>query len=273
MMRYFVHRVGPAHALGFGCVVGVILGLLPVLGMVAVALIIQTGQAEILRALGPLGSILSPRLNVSWNVVGLTGLALLVASAVFYGLGAWLAALGFNVIAHMTGGLALDVMPDASSVPALPAGSAPYAAPVQKDPTMPLPRPLQGAMPPAPFPAAAGSAAAFSSPAPVPPGVIASSDVQPLLVSETDATALWSLRKPLTTIGSDPSSDVVLKGDANIAPKHAEIRFESSGYVVYDLGSPAGTFVNDRRVQGRNLLKDGFRVKLGGTTLLFRDTT
>lgn len=76
MMRYLVHRVGPAHALGFGCVVGVILGLLPVLGMVATALLIQAGQAEILRALGPLGSILTPRLNVSWNVVGLTGLVL-----------------------------------------------------------------------------------------------------------------------------------------------------------------------------------------------------
>ncbi|MEI2692340.1 MAG: hypothetical protein V9H69_22555 [Anaerolineae bacterium] len=120
MMRYFVHRVGPAHALGFGCVVGVILGLLPVLGMVATALLIQAGQAEILRALGPLGSILTPRLNVSWNVVGLTGLVLLVVSAVFYGLGAWLAALGFNMIAHMTGGLALDIAPDAVAAPLAP---------------------------------------------------------------------------------------------------------------------------------------------------------
>lgn len=35
--------------------------------------------------------------------------------------------------------------------------------------------------------------------------------------------------------------------------------------------SPTGTFVNDRRVQGRNLLKDGFRVKLGNTTLLLHE--
>ncbi|MEI2692341.1 MAG: FHA domain-containing protein [Anaerolineae bacterium] len=138
---------------------------------------------------------------------------------------------------------------------------------------MPLPRPLQGATPPAPFPAAAGGAAAFSTPAIVPPAVIVSPDVQPLLVSENDATALWSVRKPVTTIGSEPSNDVVVTGDVGVAPKHAEIRFESSGYVVYDLSSPTGTFVNDRRVQGRNLLKDGFRVKLGNTTLLFRDST
>jgi hypothetical protein len=271
MMRYFVHRVGPAHALGVGCVVGVLLGLLPVLGMVAVALIIQLGQAEILRALGPLGSTLTLRLDAPWNVVGLTSLVLLVASALFFGLGAWLAALGFNVIAHMTGGLALDIMPDASPLPVLPVSSPPYAAPVQKDPTMALPRPLPAATPPASFSAAASSASAFGAPVTPSPAPATPSDVQPLLISEADATSLWSLRKPVTTIGSDPSNHVVLSGDPGVAPKHAEIRFEASGYVVYDLGSPAGTFVNDRRVQGRNLLKDGFRVKFGHTILLFRD--
>lgn len=271
MMRYFVHRIGPAHALGFGCVVGVILGLLPVLGMVAIALIIQAGQAEILRTLGPLGAVLAPRLNVSWNVVGLSSLVSLVAFAVFCGVGAWLAALGFNVVAHMTGGLALDIVPDASAMPVFPVGSAPYVAPAQKDPTMALPRPLQGAAPLAPFPDAASSASAFGAPATPSPAPAAPSDVQPLLISETDATALWSLRTPVTTIGSDSSNDVVLTGDVGVAPKHAEIRHESSGYVIYDLGSPAGTFVNDRRVQGRNLLKDGFRIKSGNTVLMFRD--
>jgi hypothetical protein len=271
MMRYFVHRVGPAHALGFGCVVGVILGLLAVLALVLGVLILQAGQAEILRALGPLGSVLAPSLNVSWDAVGLTGLIVVVASGIVYGLGAWLAALGFNVIAHMTGGLTLDITPDATAASLAPVGAAPYTPPALKDPTMPLPRPLQGATPPASFPAGAGSAAAFSTPAPAPPGVIASPDVQPLLVSESDATALWSVRKPVTTIGSDPSNDVVLTGDAGIAPKHAEIRFESSGYVIYDLGSSTGTLVNDRRVQGRNLLKNGFRIKLDSTVLLFRD--
>lgn len=276
--------------MGFGCVIGVILGLLPVVMLVAGVLIIRAGQAEILRALGPLGSVLAPRLNISWNVVGLTSLIIIVASGVFYAFGAWLAALGFNLVAHVTGGLALDVNPDASLMPIAPVGATPYAGPAQKDPTMPLPRPLQSAAPLAPFPTAGSSGVAFAgtppaapaTPSSAPPspaaapsqaGGAAASAIHPVLISEADATALWTLFKATTTIGSDAANDVVLASDAQVAPRHAEIRAETSGYVLYDLGAPGGTYVNDRKVQGRNLLKDGFRIRLGGTTLLFRDLT
>jgi len=269
--------------MGFGCVVGVILGLLPVILLVVGALIIQDGQAEISRALGPLGSILAPRMNISWNAIGLIGLVVVVASGMFYAIGGWLAALGFNLVAHMTGGLALDLTSDGTLLPTQTGGAVPYSAPAQKDPTMPLPRSLQTGAPAAPFPVISSGAAAIGVQPSTQPGSggapaasasapVASSGVHPLLVSESDATALWSLKTGTTTIGSDPSNDVVLLGDSTVAPKHAEVRAESSGYVVYDLGTPAGTFVNGRRVQGRNLLKDGFRIKLGSTLLLFRDT-
>ena len=285
MMRYSVHRVGPGQALGFGCVVGVILALLLSLGLVAAVLIVQSGQSETLRLLGLLGETLAPSLSVSWNVVGLAALELVVALGVFFALGAWLAALGFNLVARITGGLALDVTPDGASLPALPAAATPYSLPAQHDPTMPLPRPLQGAAPVVPFPVASSSAGAFAGAplvtpqggsgapgsSPAQPADSTSQAVQPWLISEVDATALWALHIPTTTIGSDPSNDVVIAGDASVSPKHAEIRAESSGYVLYDLGTPTGTFVNDRRVQGRNLLKDGFRLKLGATGLLFRD--
>lgn len=287
MMRYMIHRVGPGHAMGFGCVVGVILGFLPVAMLIAAVLLAQAGQAEILRALGPLGSVLAPRLDISWNVVGLASLMAVVASGLFYAVGGWLAALGFNLVAHMTGGLALDIAPDGAVYPIAPAGATPYVAPVQKDPTMPLPRPLQGAVPPAPFPAASSSGvpaatappAAPSSPTPLSSAAPsqaaggAGPAAQPVLVSETDATILWTLRQAITTIGSDPANDVVLTGDAQVAPRHAEIRAEASGYIFYDLGAPGGTYVNGRQVQGRNRLKDGFRIRLGGTALLFRDLT
>lgn len=279
--------------MGFGCVIGVILGLLPVVMLVAGVLIIEAGLTELVRSLGPLESVLVPRLNISWSTVGLASLIVILASGVFFAIGGWLAALGFNLVARVTGGLALDINPDASALAIASAGAVPYVGPVQKDPTMLLPRPAQGAAPPAPFPTASGSGAAFvgtpsappaapvsssaapSSPAaaPVQAGDAAASVIQPMLISETDASVLWTLRKTTTTIGSDPANDVVLIGDARVAPRHAEIRAETSGYVLYNLGAPGGAYVNDRQVQGRNLLKDGFRIRLGGTSLLFRDLT
>lgn len=279
--------------MGFGCVIGLILGLLPVVMLVAGVLIIEAGLTELVRSLGLLESVLVPRLNISWNTVGLASLIVIVASGVFFAIAGWLAALGFNLAARVTGGLALDINPDASALAIASAGAAPYVGPVQKDPTMVLPRPPQGATPPAPFPTAGGSGAAFvgapSAPpaapaissavpsssvaAPAQAGGVVASEIQPMLISETDASVLWTLRKTTTTIGSDPANDVVLTGDADVAPRHAEIRVETSGYVLYNLGAPGGAFVNDRQVQGRNLLKDGFRIRLGGTSLLFRDLT
>lgn len=293
MTRYLIYRVGPSHAMGFGCVIGVILGLLPILMLVAGVLIVETGLGELLGSLGPLESALTPRLNIPWSTIGLVSLVVIAAPGVMFAIGGWLAALGFNLVAHVTGGLALDINPDTSALAIATTGATPYVGPVQKDPTMLLPRPLHGTIPPAPFPTASGSGAAFvetpspqptapiiapaapSSPvaAPAQPGGVVTSVIQPMLISETDASVLWTLRKATTTIGSDPANDVVLTGDAHVAPKHAEIRAETSGYVLYNLGAPGGVYVNDRQVQGRNLLKDGFRIRLGGTSLVFRDLT
>ena len=106
--------------------------------------------------------------------------------------------------------------------------------------------------------------AAVAAVPPVSPGT------QPWLLSVADSSLHWELRKPVTSIGSDPSNDIVLAQDADVAAKHAEIRAESDGYVLYDMGTPTGTAVNDRPVYGRNLLKDGFRIRVGKTNLLFR---
>ena len=153
---------------------------------------------------------------------------------------------------------------------------------------MPLPRAFPNPMPP---PAGGMPAGSFGSPmagaaqpviipAPpvagasqLPPVVVvppASTATQPWLISIADSSLHWELRKPVTSIGSDPSNDIVLAKDADVVAKHAEIRAETSGFVLYDLGSASGAYVDNRRVQGRNLLKDGYRIKLGGTELLFR---
>ncbi len=63
------------------------------------------------------------------------------------------------------------------------------------------------------------------------------------------------------TVSSDPS----------VAPTHCELRRDGAGYALVDFGSPAGSFINDRRVSGTARLADGDLVRLGdGTQLKFR---
>ncbi|MFD7645040.1 FHA domain-containing protein [Kitasatospora sp. NPDC059795] len=52
-------------------------------------------------------------------------------------------------------------------------------------------------------------------------------------------------------------------GDATVSRRHAELRFEGDTWVLYDLGSSNGTFVNDRRVAGGTAVRPGDRLRFG----------
>ncbi len=59
--------------------------------------------------------------------------------------------------------------------------------------------------------------------------------------------------------------------DEYVSRTHARIKFESGQFFIYDVGSSAGTYVNDRKVQ-RLMLYDGTQIRLGETTLEFKRT-
>jgi len=73
-----------------------------------------------------------------------------------------------------------------------------------------------------------------------------------------------------TTVGSSPKCDIYLFKDPAIEPQHAAITSDGRAYVVQDTGSPAGTFVNGRRVVGCRL-NSGDRIQIGGTTFLYSE--
>jgi len=52
-------------------------------------------------------------------------------------------------------------------------------------------------------------------------------------------------------------------GQGPVSGRHAEVRYESGRYVLADLGSSNGAFVNNRRITGPNMIKAGWPVKLG----------
>jgi ABC-type multidrug transport system ATPase subunit/pSer/pThr/pTyr-binding forkhead associated (FHA) protein len=63
-------------------------------------------------------------------------------------------------------------------------------------------------------------------------------------------------------IGSAIDCDVVIE-DNSVAPHHCRLFRTPRGYVLEDLGAPAGTFVNGRRVQLRTRVTPADRISLG----------
>lgn len=65
------------------------------------------------------------------------------------------------------------------------------------------------------------------------------------------------------TLGRDPGNDIVLR-DPKVSRHHAEIVFERGFFVLHDLASANGTFVNGKRIRVAPLTH-GARLRIGNT--------
>ena len=65
-----------------------------------------------------------------------------------------------------------------------------------------------------------------------------------------------------------PDSDIELD-DITVSRRHAEIEHVASGYVVRDVGSLNGTYVNAERIEGDVTLNQGDEVQVGKFKLVF----
>lgn len=65
------------------------------------------------------------------------------------------------------------------------------------------------------------------------------------------------------TVGRDPGNDIILR-DPKVSRHHAEIVFERGFFVLHDLASANGSFVNGKRVRVAPLTH-GSRLRLGNT--------
>jgi predicted component of type VI protein secretion system len=59
-----------------------------------------------------------------------------------------------------------------------------------------------------------------------------------------------------------------LADDVEISRRHARLARAGSGFVVEDLGSTNGTFLNGRRIEAPELLSVGDEIELGGTRMI-----
>jgi hypothetical protein len=71
-----------------------------------------------------------------------------------------------------------------------------------------------------------------------------------------------------TSVGRTPDNQIVVPV-REVSRRHAEIVCNESGYVLKDLGSPNGTFVNGERI-AEHRLQDGDRIAMGGQVFVFK---
>ncbi len=70
----------------------------------------------------------------------------------------------------------------------------------------------------------------------------------------------------ITDIGRESDHNDIALDDRTISRQHARIRYEKGAFVIYDLASANGVFINGSQVQ-RRVLAHGDRVKLGQVML------
>lgn len=82
----------------------------------------------------------------------------------------------------------------------------------------------------------------------------------------------FELNKNEIYIGRDVNNDIIIN-DAEISRKHARVILQAGGYVLEDLGSTNGTFVNGHRLMGPHVLRPGELVLLGENVSLAFETS
>jgi pSer/pThr/pTyr-binding forkhead associated (FHA) protein len=83
-----------------------------------------------------------------------------------------------------------------------------------------------------------------------------------------DAGARFLLDTDVVTVGRHPDSDIFLD-DISVSRRHATFTRGGSGYVVSDLGSLNGSYVNRDRIDSDVTLTGGDEVQIGKYRLIY----
>src|SRR5437870_12527789 len=152
-----------------------------------------------------------------------------------------------------------DVVP-APPAPSAPAGpppgpavSAPQAAPQAPPGASERLRDTMHGLEPVPRPPQAGSLASF------------------LVKSGTLKGQRLQVRTPVANVGRADYNDLVL-ADGSVSTSHATLQRREGVWVLVDLDSTNGTFVDGERVHGESPLAPGAAVRFGDVQLVFEPT-
>ena len=178
--------------------------------------------------------------------------------------------LGIEAVSDRTGGA--EHAQDAGSAPTS-TGSADVAPSAPVDPGTETPAPERRPTP-SPTP----------RPAPVPPAAVAPAAPRSGGASgreRTDAAAVplqpvleidgrkYALNADSIVLGRSADADILVE-DTGVSRKHLEIITRGQTVMAVDLGSTNGFYVNDRKVDGSTVLRDGDRITMGRVHMVFR---
>ena len=91
-----------------------------------------------------------------------------------------------------------------------------------------------------------------------------------VLRRQNDQVAIGNLDSPRLTLGRDVSNDIVLD-ESSVSGFHALILCEQGRFIVADLGSTNGSFVNNQRVTGRAEFFEGNTLSFGSANFVVGD--
>jgi len=80
---------------------------------------------------------------------------------------------------------------------------------------------------------------------------------------------VFPLQRIVTRIGRELDNHVVLQ-DPRVSRYHAELRLENGAFVLYDLNSTGGTYVNEERIVSATL-ESGDQLRLASVEMRFED--
>jgi pSer/pThr/pTyr-binding forkhead associated (FHA) protein len=83
-----------------------------------------------------------------------------------------------------------------------------------------------------------------------------------------NAGSEFALEHVITTAGRHPDSDIFLD-DVTVSRRHAELERTTTGYVVRDVGSLNGTYLNQQLVHGDQPVVNGDELQIGRFKLVF----
>src|SRR6476661_10560469 len=76
--------------------------------------------------------------------------------------------------------------------------------------------------------------------------------------------------RPINSLGRHPNNSIQLL-DKIVSKEHCILEQRDSGFVLRDLGSLNGTYVNGERVRGELMLRHGDEIALGSTRARYDD--
>src|SRR5512133_2295955 len=94
-----------------------------------------------------------------------------------------------------------------------------------------------------------------------------SATYQLVIRSGAGAGKVLPLDKSEMHVGRDVTNDLVIS-DEKVSRRHARLYSEGDQFVVEDLGSTNGTFINGARLSGPHLLRAGEQITFGETSIV-----